>query len=454
MTGVTSGVPPDPTTEFPVAGRDWLGAEILRWQARYRLGVAVAGASAAVVGAALATSRVRWVDAWLATVAAAIYGVCTLVCARRAAGRHHAGHRLRAVVALGDVALVFALTIALAGPAHAERALVLSTFSVLVSQLYLGERAARVALAAGFAGYAVLLLWAARHVPGADVWGGIGDLALYGCGGFVVALVHTSRQRRLRDLVTLFGRLEEGDFGHAYDWTRDQRPDVVSAVGRAYDRMRTQVADAVLTDPLSGCVNRRGFDQQLARELARAERAGSPVALLAVDIDHFKHVNDRFGHAAGDAVIREVGALLRDGARTGDVVARVGGEEFVVVLADADEAGAAALARRFVDAVRARRFAAVPGLAVTISAGVASEAAVHDAEVAEALKSRADAALYAAKRGGRDRAVVWSPVGMWRVDTPPGGIPAIGRAAVALPDGLASDPGLARPPRPTPSTPA
>jgi diguanylate cyclase (GGDEF)-like protein len=197
--------------------------------------------------------------------------------------------------------------------------------------------------------------------------------------------------------------------------------------------MRTQVADAVLTDPLSGCVNRRGFDQQLARELSRAERAGAPVALLAVDIDHFKRVNDDYGHSAGDAVIRDVGALLRAGARAGDVVARVGGEEFVVVLADADEAGAAALGRRLVDAVRVRRFAAVPGRAVTVSVGVAAEPAVRDAGVAEALKARADAALYAAKRGGRDRAVVWGAEGMQRVDTPAAGVPVLGAPVVGAP---------------------
>ena len=418
------------TSSYPAASRDWLGAAILRWQAKYRLLVALAGAAAALAGAVLGVPGVRWVEGMLGIGAAALYGACTTFCTWRASRRRHAGRPVRAVTAIGDVAFIFALTVALAGPAHYERALVLSTFSVLVSQLYLGARAARAGLAAGAVAYALLLAWAARHVPGADVLGGLGDLALYGCGGLVVALVHTSRQRRLRDLVGLFGRLEEGDFGHAYDWTRDPRPDVVSAVGRAYDRMRTQVADAVLTDPLTGCVNRRGFDQQLARELSRAERAGAPVALLAVDVDYFKRVNDEHGHAAGDAVLRDVGALLREGARAGDVVARVGGEEFMVVLADAHEPGAAALARRLVDAARARRFAAVPGLTVTISVGVVAEAAVEDAGMAEALKGRADAALYAAKRGGRDRAVVWAPQGMRRVDTPPDGLAAVDAARV------------------------
>lgn len=409
----------------PATGRDWLGAEILRWQMRYRLAAALAGVLAALVGATLGGLGVRWTAAAVAAAVAAAYCVCVLLCAQRARRRHHAGPRLRTVVALGDVALVFALTVALAGPAHYERALVLSTFSVLITQLYLGTRAARAAFRAGAVGYAALLAWDAFRGPGADVWGGLVDLALYGLGGFVVAAVHASRHRRLRDLVGLFGRLEEGDFGHAYDWTRDPRPDAVSAVGRAYDRMRTQVATAVLTDPLSGCVNRRGFDQEFTRALARAERAGAPVALLAVDIDHFKAVNDSFGHAAGDAVIRDVGALLRDRARTGDVVARTGGEEFVVILPGTDEVGAGALARRVVDAVRERRFDAVPGRAVTVSVGVAAED-VHDAEVAEALKARADAALYAAKRAGRDRATTWAPGGPRRVDTLPGGMAALG----------------------------
>jgi diguanylate cyclase (GGDEF)-like protein len=424
-----SAEPPD---NPPVVRRDWLGAEVLRWQAKYRLAVAAVGAAAAVAGAALGAPGVGWADATAGGAAALLYAAGALYGARRAVVRRHAGGPLRVLAALGDVALVFALTVALAGPAHYERALVLSTFSVLVSQLYLGPQAARAALGAGVVGYAVLLAWATRRASGVDVWGGVGDLVLFGCGGLVVALAHASRQRRLGDLVGLFGRLEEGDFGRAHDWTRDPRPDEVTAVGRAYDRMRTQVADAVLTDPLSGCVNRRGFDQQLARELARAERAGAPVALIAVDVDHFKRVNDQHGHAAGDAVIRDVGALLREGARAGDVVARVGGEEFVLVLPDADEEGAAALARRLVDAARARQFAAVPGLAVTVSAGVAAEASVRDAALAEALKTRADAALYAAKRGGRDRAVVWAPHGMRRVDTPPAGVAAVGAGLVQL----------------------
>jgi diguanylate cyclase (GGDEF)-like protein len=172
--------------------------------------------------------------------------------------------------------------------------------------------------------------------------------------------------------------------------------------------MRTQLASIVETDPLSGCFNRRGFEQQYRRELARAARTQTDLALIAIDLDHFKQVNDTHGHLVGDRVIAETGELLRATARTGDVVARTGGEEFLLLAPNTAGPGAQQLAVRVLEAFRRRTFAEPTAhIAVTVSVGVVSDA-VPDVTIAEALRARADEALYAAKRSGRNRVVLWT----------------------------------------------
>jgi diguanylate cyclase (GGDEF)-like protein len=153
-------------------------------------------------------------------------------------------------------------------------------------------------------------------------------------------------------------------------------------------------------DQLTGILNRRGFLEQAPLEPERAAHDGSWLAAVTFDIDHFKSVNDDYGHETGDRVLANLGAILRAETRTIDVVGRVGGEEFVALLGGSDTSRALAYAER----VR-WRFAEFddPGLPpVTVSAGVAAAIAP---EALDALLSEADAALYAAKNAGRDRAV-------------------------------------------------
>ena len=149
------------------------------------------------------------------------------------------------------------------------------------------------------------------------------------------------------------------------------------------------------TDPLTGLLNRRALDERLAAELARQARAGGEVSLLLLDIDHFKLVNDERGHAHGDVVLRGVADAIRDVARTGDVMGRIGGDEFALLVADADAEGAAIVAERLVERIRP--------VGVTVSVGAATAAGGEDWTVAGLLRA-ADQALYAAKRDGRDRA--------------------------------------------------
>jgi len=175
------------------------------------------------------------------------------------------------------------------------------------------------------------------------------------------------------------------------------------ALGNA--RLRESLRRQSVLDPLTGLFNRRHFDAALKRELARARRKNVSVSLVLVDIDHFKRVNDGFGHAVGDAVLRTIAQQLRLGIREGDIACRYGGEEMVLLLPEcaATDAGARAEAIRIALAAIAPYPEGDGPAQVTASFGVAAYPA--HAEDAEALFWAADKALYRAKQQGRNRVV-------------------------------------------------
>jgi diguanylate cyclase len=157
-------------------------------------------------------------------------------------------------------------------------------------------------------------------------------------------------------------------------------------------------------DQLSGIMNRRGFDHELERMCREATRAGTTLSLVMIDIDHFKRVNDTYGHPFGDQVIREVGQALSSLTQRRDVAARYGGEEFVLLLPETPLIGAHNVAERIRAAIARGNIKRGDGEApignITISAGVAQLASGEDPT---SLLVRADRALYASKQGGRNR---------------------------------------------------
>ena len=163
---------------------------------------------------------------------------------------------------------------------------------------------------------------------------------------------------------------------------------------------RKGLEQRALVDPLTGLYRPEFFSEALEVELRRVHRYGGEVALVVLDLDDFKQVNDQHGHAAGNEVLRRAGQVLRTAARDSDVAARFGGEE-LVLLVRGDERSATAAAARFVQGLREQRFG--DGLRVTCSAGVAALAAGGDSA---SLFAAADGALYEAKRRGKDRVVV------------------------------------------------
>jgi diguanylate cyclase (GGDEF)-like protein len=158
-------------------------------------------------------------------------------------------------------------------------------------------------------------------------------------------------------------------------------------------------------DQLTGLLNRREFDRILTEEEERVRRFGYPLALVMIDVDHFKSVNDTYGHPAGDAVLREVARRVATLPRSVDRVARFGGEEFALVLMQTDRAAALEVARRVCAAVEREPVLVDDRIAlnVTVSAGVA--ALPDDGKRGADLVTAADKALYTAKARGRNRAV-------------------------------------------------
>lgn len=169
-------------------------------------------------------------------------------------------------------------------------------------------------------------------------------------------------------------------------------------------RKTTELAMIALirTDCLTGAVTRRHFLETAERECARAVRHGLPLSLLAVDLDHFKRINDEFGHAVGDAVLKSFVETVETFLRSTDVCGRIGGEEFCILLPQTDQAGAAALASRILAGVRGAP-AHLPSrtLHYTASLGVSSLNAQNT--TIDSLLRSADRALYRAKLLGRDR---------------------------------------------------
>ncbi|RME63806.1 MAG: diguanylate cyclase [Alphaproteobacteria bacterium] len=186
-----------------------------------------------------------------------------------------------------------------------------------------------------------------------------------------------------------------GARGMGFDVTLEREQ--AEALADAHAKLERQAR----SDPLTGLANRRAFMDTVTARLAHVARSGRPSALLYIDLDHFKAVNDHYGHAAGDAILLAVGDILRRSLRASDLAARLGGDEFAVWLEDADGAGATRMAQRLIEQASALRVAIGGGAdKVGLSIGIA---VAGGREAPQDLLARADAALYRAKNRGRGK---------------------------------------------------
>ncbi len=366
--------------------------------------VAAHGVVAALAGAANAVlvAQRGQLDAWLTHALAGVSLLASMVLIRRAM-------QVLSRMATTDVEhgvlvlLLLAMMLPLGGSVEDQprRVMLLSAAQCWVTtRLMLEQRHAvprefgrRTAVAMAVCGVGALLLFAARLLVAA-LW----PQAL---GGAAVLLTPLSAAMALAILAV--GLMQHGAVGYL-----------------VLRRLVADLAHLSRHDPLTGALNRRAMDDAVRTECDRAFRGGEPFSLLLLDLDHFKQVNDRLGHAVGDDTLRRVADVLQRELRSTDALSRYGGEEFCVLLRLTGEAGAEVLARRLCDAVRA---AGLPGgsadgspSAMTVSVGVAHLTAhrpppdaTHPPQLldAQALQAAmllaADRAMYRAKAQGRDR---------------------------------------------------
>jgi len=225
---------------------------------------------------------------------------------------------------------------------------------------------------------------------------------------FVTAIISMFRfvihpaQNLLRSM-EMFGR---GNLRHR---TRVTSTDEFGALGVGFNRMaenlerdQDKLAELAIRDSLTGLYNRREFERLLNDEIHRFRRHGHPVSLLILDIDHFKQINDRYGHQVGDEALRTVADLVTNESRTGDVIARYGGEELAIILPETDAANAVHLAERTCRAVAEFPVMISPQEVIPITVSIGTATVPDDAHAARDLVTAADLAMYEAKRSGRN----------------------------------------------------
>ena len=382
------------------ASRAKANADILVWQSKIRI---VFVLLTWALGAILRMAGLMQDSPRFVAGLAGLYVLVILGLSLWAQSRGRAGRVELALTVAADLAFYYVAAYYASGEEYYERALFFSLFTVELTGFFFGRTAAVLTCAASVASYAVLVWFGRRRMVPLELGEELWHIGTYLVVAGVFLLIYSTFVERLTHLARLFQKLEGGDFATPYDEDADPRPDGITLVGRAYNRVRSQLAGTVTTDPVSGCLNQRGFDQQMRRETERAFREGNELGVVVIDIDRFSKVNERIGRFAADKVLRDFGRLLRDTARTWDSVGRPTDDQFVILVPESGLAGAREVASRVKDALAAREFrAADVKIKLRVSMGVAANKMV-EANVDRDLLSRAEEALERAKMNGGDR---------------------------------------------------
>lgn len=392
--------PPDLSMTI-AAEQDALQREVLLWQRWVRY-IAIAGML--LLSFAFGTVSAQ------ALVPLAIIGVCytsvvmSTAWLLRQSPTRAAGRWFPSLILSADVATVTGICFLTSAPQQLHRILLLGLLSMQLAAFYFGRRLGTYAAVLSVVAYVALQLVVPPFVPGEPESGHAiaFNIAVFGIVASV--LVHTLGSFRERmDKLHAFCRVAERGEGALPPIPRDRWADELTLLATSFQDMHARLAEQIGSDPLTGCMNRRSLMMRLRADLRVARRRASTVGVVVVDVDHFKEINDTHGHAAGDHVLQQIAEIMRVTARDTDSVARFGGDEFVITLADTSWEGAIGFAERLRCRVNDYTFGTpdLP-LVATVSVGVALGYGA-DPISPETLLKDADTALYRAKTAGRNR---------------------------------------------------
>jgi diguanylate cyclase (GGDEF)-like protein len=310
---------------------------------------------------------------------------------------------LPVLLVTADLLTIGAIIFITSMPLVSQRFLILALLSVPLAAFYFGWGLGSYAAVLSAVIYVLIAEVLPPLHPGPRPVSSVVNVSLFTLVAGV--LIYTFGRFRVRmNQLRLFCKLvEEGDLTSGLELSSAKYPDDLTLLARSFDAMRNGLAEQIGTDALTGCLNRRALEARLRSDWRLAKRRGTHVALAAIDLDHFKQINDTRGHPVGDVVLQQLAGIMKSTARDTDAVARFGGDEFVILLPDTGWQGALTFAERLRRRVDDFTFGP-PGtpMTITISVGVALAKGTDPLSPEELLKE-ADRSLYKAKQQGRNR---------------------------------------------------
>jgi len=304
-----------------------------------------------------------------------------------------------------DIAALAGFIYLTSAPEQFHRILLLGFLSMQLGVFYFGRAHGTLAALLTIAAYLLFAAGVPAFVPGprppaVDV---AFDVTLFALISAVLIYTFGSFRERMDALQMYCKVVERGEVATLPQLGAERWPDELTLLARSFQAMHARLAEQIGSDPLTGCMNRRSLEARLRSDLRQARRRGSTVAVVGVDLDHFKEINDTRGHPVGDIVLQQLAGIMKVTARDTDSVARFGGDEFVILLPDTGWQGALTFAERLRRCVDDYSFGPPDApVTTTISVGVALGRG-SEATSADALLKEADTALYKAKTAGRNR---------------------------------------------------